>query len=244
MTQLSGQTVVVTGGASGIGRAIAERCAADGAEVIVIDVADGSGTVDAIEREGGVARYREGDVTSESSMEAAFDGIDADVLVNNAAIYSPLVGEKHRFDDISIEEWESVLEVNTTGVFIASKKALPHLSEGSAIVNMASNVATVGVPGFLHYVASKAAVIGMTRAMANELGDLGIRVNAVLPGLTRTEAVEEYDEEYLQSMVEGQALPRPLYPEDIAGVVATLCLPETWPITGQVVNADVGFHHY
>lgn len=244
MTQLSGQTVVVTGGASGIGRAIAERCAVDGAEVIVIDVADGSGTVDAIEREGGVARYREGDVTSESSMEAAFDGIDADVLVNNAAIYSPLVGEKHRFDDISIEEWESVLEVNTTGVFIASKKALPHLSEGSAIVNMASNVATVGVPGFLHYVASKAAVIGMTRAMANELGDLGIRVNAVLPGLTRTEAVEEYDEEYLQSMVEGQALPRPLYPEDIAGVVATLCLPETWPITGQVVNADVGFHHY
>jgi NAD(P)-dependent dehydrogenase (short-subunit alcohol dehydrogenase family) len=244
MSGLEDLTIVVTGGASNIGRAIAERVAAGGAHAVIVDVADGSEAVAAIETAGGSAEYREGDVTDEASMAAAFEGLSVDVLVNNAAIYSPLIGTKTRFDGLDRDDWESVMNVNATGVFLASKHALPHLTEGGAIVNMASDVATVGIPGFLHYVASKAAVIGMTRAMANELGDLSIRVNAVLPGLTRTENVQTYDDDYLEEIVDRQAIGRPLYPEDIAGVVAMLCRPESWPITGQVINADVGLHHY
>ena len=241
---MGGQTAVVTGAATGIGQAIARRLASDGAHVVVTDIQDGSETVALVEEDGGSAEFREGDVTDEASMRSVFEGLDLDVLVNNAGYYAPLVTDKKRFDDISPEEWDTVLGVNTTGVFLASKEALPHFGERGSIVNISSSVVSLGVPGFLHYVASKGAVLAMTRAMAAEVGDLGIRVNAVMPGFTWSEASQQAGEEYLADYVANQDLKRVVEPEDIAGVVAFLAGPDSGIMTGQAINADPGLSYY
>jgi 3-oxoacyl-[acyl-carrier protein] reductase len=238
------QTAVVTGAATGIGRAIAERLASDGAHVIVVDVADGSETVQQIEAAGGSAAYREADVTDEGAMAAVFDGTDVDILVNNAAYYAPLVTDKKRFDQISADEWDTVMAVNAKGPFLAAKHALEDLSGGGRIVNISSSVVTMGVPGFLHYVASKGAVLSMTRAMAAEVGDLDVRVNAVLPGYTWSEASQQAGEAYLADYVEKQALDRVVKPDDIAGVVTFLAGPDSSAMTGQAINADPGLSYY
>lgn len=244
MADTDRHTAVVTGGAVGIGRAIATRLATDGLHVVVTDVEDGTDTADAISRSGGSAEYRGGDVTSERSMRQVFDGFDVDVLVNNAAYYAPLVGDKKRFDEIDSEEWDAVLAVNAKGVFTATKEALSHLTTGASVVNISSNTALTGVPGFLHYVASKAAVLGMTRAMANELADLDVRVNAVMPGLTASDASLRAGTDYVESVVDEQALKRPIEPEDIAAVVGFLAGPDSGMMTGQALNVDGGFTHY
>lgn len=244
MTDLEGKTALVTGGAVGIGRAIAVRLASDGARVVVTDVKDGAETVEAIEDAGGAGEFREADVTDDSEMAAAVSGLDLDVLVNNAAYYAPLVTDKKRFDEIDREEWETVMAVNATGPFVASKAALPRLRDGGSIVNLSSSTVHLGVPGFLHYVASKAALVGMTRAMATELGDLGIRVNAITPGLTRSGATLQNDEEYLENAREQQALHDPIEPEHVADAVAFLAGPDSRRMTGQVLNVDGGSAYY
>lgn len=235
------RTALVTGAATGIGQAIAERLAAEGAHVVVTDIEDGSNTVDRIEEAGGSAEFREADVTDPDSLEAAFSGLELDALVNNAAYYAPLVGNKKRFDEIDPEEWDTVMGVNAKGVYLASRAALPHLNEGSAIVNISSSTALKGTSGFLHYVASKAAVLGMTRAMANEVGDLDIRVNAVAPGFTASEASLQAGEEYVEGRAESQALSkRSIQPGDIADAVAFLAGPDSKMITGQTMTVDGG----
>lgn len=238
------RTAVVTGAAGGIGRAIARRLAADGLRVVVVDVEDGTETVESILEDGGSAEYREGDVTDEEGMQAVFADLDVDVLVNNAAVYGPLVGNKRRFDEIGLEEWKRVLDVNVTGVFVTSKAALPHLREGSSVVNIGSNSIVLGVPGFLHYVASKGAVVSMTRAMATELGADDIRVNAVTPGLTMTEATLRNDDDYIEDLVGQQAIERPLEPEDVANGAAYLASADSEPMTGQVLSVDPGQAYY
>ena len=244
MTDLDGRTALVTGAAGGIGRAIATRLAQDGARVVVTDVQDASGTVEAIEDAGGSGEFREADVTEEAEMGAAVSGLDLDVLVNNAAYYAPLVRDKKRFDEIPRDEWETVLAVNVTGPFLACKAAVPRLTDDASIVNLSSSTVHLGVPGFLHYVTSKAAVVGMTRAMATELGDLGVRVNAVTPGLTHSEATLQNDDGYLAGAVEGQALPEPIEPEHVADAVAYLAGPDSARVTGQVLNVDAGSVYY
>lgn len=242
---LADRTGVVTGAATGIGRAIAEQLAAEGAHVVVVDIADGTETVETIQDAGGSAEFREGDVTDEDAMRAVFADLDLDVLVNNAAYYAPLVTDKKRFDEIPADEWDAVLAVNAKGPFLASKHALSQFGDGGSIVNISSSVVTMGVPGFLHYVASKGAVLAMTRAMAAEVGDLGIRVNAVLPGFTWSEASQQAGEEYLEDYLERQALDeRVVEPEDIAGVVAFLASDDSGVMTGQAINADPGLSYY
>lgn len=240
MTRFEGRTVAVTGAASGIGRAIAERVGSEGGHVVVVDLADGAETVAAVEEAGGTAEYREGDVTDGSAMDAAFSGLSLDALVNNAGYYAPLVGSKTRFDGIEEDEWDTVMGVNAKGVFVASKAALPRLSEGGAIVNISSSTALKGTTGFLHYVASKAAVIGMTRSMANELGDLAIRVNAVAPGFTVSEASLQAGEEYVSGRVDSQAIAEPVEPRDIADAVAYFAGPDSRRVTGQTLIVDGG----
>jgi len=237
-------TAVVTGAATGIGAAIAERLAADGAHVVVSDIADGSETVARIEAAGGSAEFREADVTDEDEMRSLFEGLDLDILVNNAAYYAPLVTDKKRFDEIPAEEWDTVLAVNAKGTFLASKHALDAFDGRGSIVNISSSVVTMGVPGFLHYVASKGAVLAMTRAMAAEVGDIGIRVNAVMPGFTWSEASQQAGDEYLDDYVDKQDLDRVVEPEDIAGVVAFLAGPDSGIMTGQAINADPGLSYY
>jgi len=245
MTRLADQTAVVTGAATGIGRAIAERLADEGAHVVVVDVADGTETVDRIEAAGGSAEFREGDVTDEDAMRRVFEGLDLDVLVNNAAYYAPLVTDKKRFDEIPADEWDTVLAVNAKGPFLASKHALGGFGDdGGSIVNISSSTVTMGTTGFLHYVASKGAVLAMTRAMAAEIGDLGIRVNTVMPGYTWSEASQQAGEDYLQNHLEKQDIDRVVRPEDIAGVVAFLAGPDSGIMTGQAVNADPGLTYY
>lgn len=247
MVELDGRTAVVTGSAAGIGRAIAERLGRDGAHIVVTDIQDGTGTVEAIEAAGGSAEFRTGDVTSEADLEAVFDGLELDVLVNNAAYYAPLAGAegKQRFDEIDEAEWDTVMAVNAKGPFLAAKTALPRFGpDGGAIVNISSDSVSVGVPGFLHYVTSKSSLIGMTRSLASELGELGIRVNAVMPGLTASEASLRAGEEYFEPFVEHQAIPRRIQPEDIAAVVAFLAGPDSEIVTGQVIVANAGHSYY
>lgn len=242
---MSSQTALVTGAATGIGRAIAVRLGEQGAHVVVTDIRDGSETVEAVEAVGGTAEYREADVTDPDSLAAAMDGLDLDVLVNNAAYYAPLVGEKKRFDEIDPDEWDTVMGVNAKGVYLASRAALPQFDGSGAIVNISSSTALKGTPGFLHYVASKAAVLGMTRAMANELGDLSIRVNAVTPGFTASEASLQAGEEYVERRAESQALSeRSIQPEDIADAVAFLTTDDSAMVSGQVLNVDGGKTFY
>ena len=240
MVDLTGRTAAVTGAARGIGRAIAVELATAGARVVAMDVEECGVTLEAVEEAGGEADAREADVTDEASLRAAFEGLDLDVLVNNAAYYAPLVGDKKRFDEIDAEEWDAVLAVNAKGVFLASKHALPRLGDGGSIVNIGSTVSRRGTTGFLHYVASKGAVMGMTRSMARELGDVGIRVNAVLPGFTASEASLQAGEDYLAGRVEAQAIGRPIEPTDIAGAVAFLAGPESAMVTGQALVVDGG----
>lgn len=241
---MSGKTAVVTGAAAGIGREIAQRLAEDGFHVICVDIQDGSETVEMIESAGGAATFREGDVTNPESMRTALSRFEIDALVNNAAVYAPLARNKRRFDDLEADEWDEVMEVNVKGVWITSKEALPHMNEDSAIVNIASNTAIGGVTGFLHYVASKGAVMSMTRGMANELGDADIRANAVLPGLTMSDASLQTGEEYIKNVVSKQALHQRIQPENIADVVAFLAGPESGLISGQMLTVDGGLVHY
>ena len=238
------RTAVVTGAANGIGRAIARRLAGDGFHVVVADVADGSDTVDAVRDDGGSAEYRRADVTDQESVDALFEGLDVDTLVNNAALYGPLVENKRRFDEIDVDEFHRVLDVNVTGVFRVTKAALPHLHPGSTVINIGSNAAELGVPGFLHYVASKGAVLSMTRSLATELGSADVRVNAVLPGLTMSEATLQNDDDYIEDLVSQQSIERPLEPEDVANGVAFLAAEESAPMTGQVLSIDPGQTYY
>lgn len=235
-------TAVVTGAATGIGRSIARRLAGDGSHVVALDIADASETVELIEADGGSAEFREADVTDEASLESALEGLTIDTLVNNAAYYAPLVENKKRFDEIDEDEWDTVMDVNAKGVFLASKAALPRFSEsGGAIVNISSTTAMKGTTGFLHYVASKAAVVGITRGMANELGDLNIRVNAIAPGFTASEASKQAGEDYLEQRAESQAMShRPIQPDDIADSVAFLAGEDSEMISGQVLAVDGG----
>ena len=244
MTSGSAQTAVVTGGAAGIGQQISLRLAADGNHIVVLDVQDGSETVSLIEERGGSAEYREADVTDDESLAEALDNLSLSVLVNNAAYYAPLVGNKKRFDELEIDEWDTVMDVNAKGVFLASKHALSGMQDGGSIVNISSAVAIRGTTGFLHYVASKAAVLGMTRAMANELGDLEIRVNAITPGLTWSEASKQSGEEYLSERTQNQAIQRPIEPADIANGVAFLASEDSRMVSGQVLHIDGGSVHY
>ena len=245
MADLSGETAVVTGAAQGIGRTISTTLASKGAHVVVTDIQDGADTVAAIEDLDGSAEFREGDVTDGASMREVFDGIEVDVLVNNAGYYAPLVGNLRRFDEIDRDEWDTVMEVNTTGVFVVTKASLPSFNDGGRIVNISSGVVLRGTPGFLHYVASKSAVIGMTRALAAELGDRDIRVNAITPGLTASDASLKIGEDRIESRAaEDQCLKRAIQPEDIADVIGFLAGHESGMMTGQVVNVDGGNTFY
>jgi 3-oxoacyl-[acyl-carrier protein] reductase len=241
---MAADTAVVTGGASGIGQTISRQLAQDGFHVIVFDVQPADETLELINTDGNEAEYREVDVTDASSIQAGFEGLEVDVLVNNAGYFSPLVTDKKRFDEIDLEEWNQVLEVNTTGVFLVSKHAISHMSEGSSIVNISSNVAVTGVPGFLHYVASKAAVLGMTRSMATELGDEEIRVNAVMPGFTESEASQQAGEEFWDLIVGQQDIEQRVQPQDIANAVSYLSTDQSGIVTGQAISVDGGYVNY
>jgi len=246
VSDLAGTVAVVTGAARAIGRETAETLAARGASVVSIDLAPSDELVEAVTSRGGTALAVEADVADEEQVEAAFARVlrelgRIDVLVNNAGLFAGI--ERRPFWEIDVAEWDRLQAVNVRSVFLCSRAASRPMREAGSgrIVNIASNVTTFGMANLMHYVASKAAVVGMTRSMARELGPFGIAVNAVAPGLVTTEiTAETVPAEYRDLVRKGQCLQEAILPSDIAEAVAFLASPAARLVTGQTLLVNGG----
>ena len=243
--QLSGKTVIITGAAGGLGRAFALGFAERGANVVVADMneAGSAETVSLIESAGGKAIAVQTNVTDKASCEAVADAAIAtfgslDVLVNNAAIYATI--ERANFWEIDPNEWDKVMAVNVKGAWLASAAAYTRMSEGGSIINIASATVFSGSPLWMHYVASKGAVIGMTRVMAREAGVKNITVNAIAPGFTLTEASLSIMDDAASYGVSSRAIKRASTPDDMVGTALFLASDDASYITGQTLVVDGG----
>ena len=245
MSSLDQQVAIVTGGAQGIGRKIAEGLAGEGARVVVADVRAAD---EAAATLGGLAV--EVDVSDQQACERmARAAVDAygriDVLVNNAGIWSSLVPTP--FEQLSVEEWRRVFDVNVLGMYLATRAVAPFMRRArrGRIINLASGTPYKGVPMFMHYVASKGAVIAMTRVLAKELGGDNVLVNTIAPGFTLSEGVlaNSTQVEQLQEVsAKARVLVRDQYPEDIVGAVLFFAGEQSSFITGQSLVVDGGAH--
>jgi NAD(P)-dependent dehydrogenase (short-subunit alcohol dehydrogenase family) len=236
---LEGKVALVTGGAQGIGRAIADGLEAEGATVAVADLNPSADGIRA-------------DVSSEADVQRLTDEVverhgGIDILVNNAGLYASL--PMRPFTEIPLEEWRRVMDVNVASMFLMCRAVVPRMRErgGGKIVNISSGTAFRGVPFVLHYVTSKGAIVSFTRALAKELGKDGIHVNCVAPGFTMSAGVEEHPEviKALRDVsVSARTLQRDQLPEDVVGAVVFLCTPAAGFITGQTMVIDGGqyFH--
>lgn len=246
MVSMDGQVAVVTGGARTIGREICRTLAAQGTRIVSLDLSDSDATVDEIKQAGGTAAGIRCDVTDQDQVESAIREVVGrfgalDVLVNNAGVFSTM--QRRPFWEIPPDEWDLMMRVNVRSVYLVSRAASVPMRDARSgrIVNIASNVVSFGMPNFMHYVASKGAVIGMTRSMARELGPYNIAVNSVSPGLVTTEITEEtLPAEYRQQVVSNQTLETPILPSDIAEAVAYLAGPSARMVTGQNLMVNGG----
>jgi NAD(P)-dependent dehydrogenase (short-subunit alcohol dehydrogenase family) len=239
MPSLDGKVAVVTGGAPGIGAAIARGLEAEGAEVVVADLEPPEGGIQA-------------DVSSEEDVERMVsEALERngriDILVNNAGLYASL--EMRAFTEIPVEEWNRVMEVNVASMFLTCRAVVPVMREqgGGKIVNISSGTPFRGVPFLLHYVTSKGAIVAFTRSLAKEVGADSIHVNCVAPGFTMSEGVKSHPEviEALRDVsVAARTIKRDQVPEDVVGSVVFLCTPAADFITGQTMVIDGGqyFH--
>jgi len=246
MGRLDGRVAIITGAAQGIGAAYARGMAAEGASVVIADRDPGAAVVEAITGAGGAAIDVPTDVAIESAcFDLVAKTVEAygrlDILVNNAAIFTAV--ERKKMEDIPVAEWDRVMAVNVKGYLLAARAVFPYMKERGwgRIINLSSNTALSGVPGILHYVTSKGAALGFTRALAREIGSDGITVNAITPGLTSTEGVKaHYSEEMLESRVTARSIQRIQQPDDLVGAVMFLASDQAGFITGQVLNIDGG----
>jgi len=245
---LEGRTIVVTGAARGVGRAIAFACARHGARLVLGDVLSelGRDTGAEIAATGAAVRYEDVDIAEPDSVERFAASIRlregaVHGLVNNAALATRLGGTP--VEQIDIELWDRVMRVNVRGTWLMTRAMLPLLEAGGdgRIVNLASDTALWGPPRLLAYVASKGAVISMTRSLARELGPRGIGITVVAPGLMRNEATESVPRERHEFYEAGRAVPGPQVPEDIVDVVAFLLTRGALALTGQLIPVNAGF---
>ena len=250
----TGRTAVVTGGASGIGRATARRLASEGAHVVVtdVDLDGGHETVSMIEADGGSASVRELDVTDEQAVETVLETVaddrGLDVLVNNAGL-----GQlPTRIEDTEIDTRDRMVSVNAMGVWNGCWAAVPLLraNGGGAIVNVSSLAGVIGAPRMATYSLTKAAVLNFSRAVAAEVGPDGIRVNAVCPGFVDTDMVDEFfaatgdPEKSRRQTEEMYPLRRLGDPDEIANAIAFLASDEASFVTGHGLVVDGGFSAY
>jgi 3-oxoacyl-[acyl-carrier protein] reductase len=238
--------VIVTGGAKGLGRAYALALAADGWSVVVADVLDPAPVAAEIAGDGGTAEPVVVDVSDERSTEdlaattlERFGRIDA--LVNNAAIFTSI--EKKPWDELTVAEWDRMFEVNVRGTWLCCKAVAPAMkaARGGRIVNVSSMTVPAGVPLFLHYVASKAAIVGLTRALARELGDFGICVNAIAPDYVPHDAAyASRQPEMAEAIARQRCFPRDMTADDLVGTLRYLVGPGSAFVTGQTLYVNGG----
>lgn len=244
--KLKGKVVIVTGGAQGLGKAYCESLAEEGACVVVADIRDTVPVAERIKQKGGTAIALKADITSEDDvLHMADEAVNAygkiDALVNNAAVFSGL-GSNH-FWEITPTDWDRVMKVNVKGPWLCVRAVLPQMmkQQSGKIINVGSATVFLGTSGFLHYVASKSAILGMTRAMAHELGDYNISVNTLAPGLTWTEAAQElFSEERAKQSAQKKCLKRLGQTQDVVGTLKFLVSDDSNFITGQTIIVDGG----
>jgi len=244
------KVAVITGAANGLGQAFAKRLAEDGVHIAIADIAPGNQTVTMVERAGRQALACHCDVTSQASVAAMAAEVQnkfgrCDIVVNCAGIFP-----QRSFEDMTFEDWRKILSTNLDSVFLVTSAFVPGMKQRSwgRVVSMSSSTVGSVVTGFVHYVTSKAGIIGFTRALASELGPHGITVNAIAPGLTKTpgamarkprDGIASMDEEFMQ-VAQMQAIKRPEVPDDLVGTVSYLTSDDAAFITGQTLNVDGG----
>lgn len=248
--RLEGRVVIVTGGGHGIGKAYAERLASEGAKIVIAEIDEPAAMAVASEltASGHEAIGVGTDVSDTASVEkmaaaaiARFGRID--VLVNNAAIFATVPMSRSPFDKITVDEWDRMMSVNLKGAWLASCAVIPHMRSQNygKIINISSGTALKGSPSRIHYVTSKAGILGFTKTLANEVGKDNICVNCVAPGSTLSE--ENPDDDIIKNRTQAintRALKRVQTPEDLTGAVLFFASADSDFITGQTLVVDGG----
>jgi NAD(P)-dependent dehydrogenase (short-subunit alcohol dehydrogenase family) len=246
---LQDRTIIVTGAAAGIGQAFALHHAQNGARVVVADMGPADETMALLAQGGHEALYVKVDVSDPASVDrmaaetiARFGAIDG--LVNNAAYFREV--KLTNFEDIDPAQWDRIFAVNVKGLWQCCKAVLPQMrkQERGAIVNIASVVAIAGQPGYLQYVATKGAVLAMTKGLAKETGKHGVRVNCIAPGFVLTDATANRPDEWKQSFLKARALSREQRPVDLVGTATYLLSDLSDFVTGQTIVVDGGHIMY
>ena len=248
--RLEGRVAIVTGGGHGIGKAYAMRLAAEGAKVVIaeIDEAAAQAVAKELSEAGHEALGVRTDVSDPASVEQMAQAAirrfgRIDVLVNNAAIFATVPMSRSPFDEIGIDEWDRMMSVNVKGPWLASRAVIPQMRKQGygKIINVSSGTALKGSPSRIHYVTSKAGVLGFTKTLANEVGKDNICVNCVAPGSTLSE--ENPDESIVKMRTQAsatRALKRVQSPEDLTGAVVFFASADSDFITGQTLVVDGG----
>jgi NAD(P)-dependent dehydrogenase (short-subunit alcohol dehydrogenase family) len=240
--RFEGKTAIVTGGARGIGRAIVERLASEGANVLIADIDETTGKAVAAEIGGGTSAFGL-DVTSEASWTAAVDQATGawgkvDILVNNAGI----AGRSAPTWELSISEWLDVINIDLTGVFLGCRAVLPGMIEHGygRIVNIASIAGKEGNPNAVPYSAAKSGVIGLTKSVAKEVATKGVIVNAITPAVIETEILKQVSDEHIKYMTSRIPMGRVGQPREVAALACFLCSDEVTFSTGAVFDLSGG----
>jgi NAD(P)-dependent dehydrogenase (short-subunit alcohol dehydrogenase family) len=251
VSRLDGRVAILTGGAKGIGKHYARALAAEGARLMIADIADGTEVAAALARDYGANSVESTvtDVSDEGAVRALvartmdrFGKID--ILVNNAALFAPL--QETKCTDIDVDIWDRVMAINLRGPFLLVKHVVPHMSAQGygKIINIGSGTAHRGIPFMLHYVTSKGGITAMTRALSRELGERGIRVNTLAPGFTMSETVIAENPGHVETAraraVASRALKRDEQPADLLGALVFLASADSDFITGQTIAVDGG----